>query len=114
MGGEVARTPREADVARHTLAKATYERLFDALVAEINGALAPADEVQGPTSSGTSSGPPTSATMGGGRGGGYRRELFVGLLDIFGSEVLEVNGFEQLMINYANDKLQFFFTQARA
>ena len=24
MGGEVARTPREADVARHTLAKATY------------------------------------------------------------------------------------------
>jgi myosin heavy subunit len=52
--------------------------------------------------------------MGGGMGGGYRRELFVGLLDIFGSEVLEVNGFEQLMINYANDKLQFFFTQARA
>ena len=25
MGGEVPRTPREADVARHTLAKASYD-----------------------------------------------------------------------------------------
>ena len=77
MGGEVARTPREADVARHTLAKASYERLFDALVAQVNGALAPEDEL--PDSA--AAGPAATAS-------GYRRELFVGLLDIFGSEVL--------------------------
>ena len=68
------RTPREASVTRDTLAKAVYERNFDAIVKRVNTALV--DD--------------------GKRAAAPHKELFIGLLDIFGSEIFPTNGFEQV------------------
>ncbi len=79
----VPRKVEEATYARDALAKAIYGRLFDLLVVRINKTLRH-DEKQ------------TS---------------FIGVLDIFGFESFAKNSFEQMCINYANEKLQQFFNQ---
>uniref|UniRef100_A0A8C4TMB1 Myosin, heavy chain 7B, cardiac muscle, beta a n=1 Tax=Erpetoichthys calabaricus TaxID=27687 RepID=A0A8C4TMB1_ERPCA len=63
------------------LAKATYDRMFKWLVSRINKTLY------------------TSLP----------RQFFIGVLDIAGFEIFDYNSFEQLCINFTNEKLQQFF-----
>ncbi|XP_075035861.1 myosin-11 isoform X2 [Mixophyes fleayi] len=77
-----AQTKEQADFAIEALAKATYERLFRWLLSRVNKAL---DKTKRQGAS------------------------FLGILDIAGFEIFEVNSFEQLCINYTNEKLQQLF-----
>ncbi|WUR03310.1 myosin heavy chain [Vairimorpha necatrix] len=62
------------------LAKILYDKMFDQIINELNNKLG--------TSQSTN---------------------FIGVLDIAGFEIFQENGFEQLCINYTNEKLQQFF-----
>ncbi|KAM9633455.1 myosin-14 [Trichechus inunguis] len=77
-----AQTKEQADFALEALAKATYERLFRWLVLRLNRAL------------------DRSIRQG---------ASFLGILDIAGFEIFQLNSFEQLCINYTNEKLQQLF-----
>mmetsp|Transcript_112673 Transcript_112673/g.313389 ORF Transcript_112673/g.313389 Transcript_112673/m.313389 type:complete len:1773 (-) Transcript_112673:269-5587(-) len=69
---------------RHAMAKATYSRLFDWLVWRINQATMAKDTKS-------------------------KECRKIGILDIYGFEVFDWNSFEQLCINFANEKLQQHF-----
>lgn len=64
-----------------SLARGIYERLFTKLVGRINASIEAKQE----------------------------SSCFIGVLDIAGFEIFERNSFEQLCVNYTNEKLQQFF-----
>jgi myosin-1 len=74
----------QAEAARDSLAKTIYSRIFDFLVGKINIALG---KFQMPFST------------------------VLGVLDIYGFEIFQNNGFEQFCINYVNEKLQQYFIE---
>ena len=79
----MVKTSLNALKAKHSqeaLAKAIFGRLFLWIIKKINEMIARA-----------------------------RRNSFIGVLDIAGFEIFEYNTFEQLCINYTNEKLQQFF-----
>lgn len=84
---DVVTTPLDRELAiyaRDALAKAVYDRLFTWLVKRVNSSLQPLDP---------------------------RRNTVMGILDIYGFEIFEKNSFEQLCINFCNEKLQQLFIE---
>lgn len=80
---EVSLNVEQAEYTRDALAKGLYSRLFDYLVSHINNAM----EVKSESLLNTS------------------------ILDIYGFEIFNQNGFEQFCINYVNEKLQQIFIE---
>jgi len=80
-----AQSKEQVDSAVKALAKSLYEKLFLWIVARINASL---DRTKG-------------------RGSKH----FIGILDIAGFEIFENNSFEQMLINFTNEKLQQLFNK---
>ncbi|KAJ3200564.1 hypothetical protein HDU82_008794, partial [Entophlyctis luteolus] len=76
-----ARSVAQVLYSVEALSRALYERMFGKLVDRINEAI----------------------------GSNGAKSTFIGVLDIAGFEIFEQNSFEQLCINYTNEKLQQFF-----
>ncbi|XP_076435765.1 unconventional myosin-XVI-like [Babylonia areolata] len=77
-------TPAQCRDNVHAVSKAVYSRLFAWIVNGINQMVAPLEDRAG-------------------------EKLTIGILDIFGFENLHSNGFEQMCINVANERLQQYY-----
>ncbi|XP_071942149.1 unconventional myosin-Ib-like isoform X2 [Antedon mediterranea] len=86
-------TPSQASYARDALCKAIYDRLFTWAIKTINSSIRESkDNAKNKV-----------------RDGSGRKVM--GVLDIYGFEIFEGNGFEQFIINYCNEKLQQIFIE---
>ncbi|XP_057345679.1 unconventional myosin-If isoform X1 [Manis pentadactyla] len=79
---DVTLNVEQAAYTRDALAKGLYARLFDFLVEAINRAMQKPQE-----------------------------DYSIGVLDIYGFEIFQKNGFEQFCINFVNEKLQQIFIE---
>ncbi|XP_037103256.1 unconventional myosin-Ie isoform X2 [Syngnathus acus] len=79
---DVTLNVEQACYTRDALSKALHSRVFDFLVESINKAMVK-----------------------------DHQELNVGVLDIYGFEIFQKNGFEQFCINFVNEKLQQIFIE---
>ncbi|CAH2327480.1 unconventional myosin-Ie-like [Pelobates cultripes] len=79
---DVTLNVEQASFTRDALSKALYSRLFDYLVEAVNKAMRKEKE-----------------------------EYNIGVLDIYGFEIFQKNGFEQFCINFVNEKLQQIFIE---
>lgn len=80
---DVPLNPAQATAVREALSKALYFNMFDWIVDRVNASL----KARGAMA------------------------YSIGILDIYGFEIFERNSFEQLCINYVNEKLQQIFIQ---
>ncbi|KAG8905402.1 class II myosin, partial [Tulasnella sp. 403] len=80
---DVPLNPTQASAGRDALSKAIYNNLFEWIVSRVN----------------TSMKPRTAHAH------------LIGVLDIYGFEIFQDNSFEQLCINYVNEKLQQIFIE---
>ncbi|KAF7639707.1 hypothetical protein Mgra_00000628 [Meloidogyne graminicola] len=83
---EVRHNKEQSAYTRNAWAKALYAKLFEFLVTSVNHALN------------------IDARR-------HSLDLSIGVLDIYGFEVFEWNGFEQFCINFVNEKLQQIFIE---
>lgn len=115
----IAYTALQAETVRDALAKALYERLFGYVVARCNEALVAAAGTASPRSSMPVMRSPVverkmrhcvdDSDEGASSVEFENRCLSIGILDIYGFEILSENSLDQLLINYANEMLQVAF-----
>ncbi len=83
---------KDAQSIRDAISKLVYTKMFEWIIKKINGAISNTDKEREIKEK--------------------SQILKIGILDIFGFEIFEVNSFEQLCINYANERLQQFFNNS--
>lgn len=107
MGRDLVTTRKSLDKAKASVAaliKGIYSAQFDYIIDKINIALSSSQgPIGGNSSIGGGNGPSKGTPM--------TNQTFIGVLDIFGFEIFETNAFEQLCINYTNEKMQQHFNQ---
>jgi myosin heavy subunit len=93
---------KESMYARDALSKALYGALFNWIVEKINETLEKPSKEEDELDQDEEEEKKKK---------GHNIEGYIGVLDIFGFESFEVNGLEQLLINFANEALQDTFNK---